>query len=128
MVMIFVGFSILFCLLPRYGWAGISIAILVGAMTFEWAIVCHGWIGKKAAHQGIGSIVVNIDSFAEGVFCAASVLIASAGLLGRTSLEQLIVMMFFMVPSYFLNHWIVTVLIGATDTCGTIFIHAFGAF
>lgn len=134
MVMIFVGFSILFCLLPRYGWAGISCAMLVGAMTFEWSIVCKGLITsaengwREEDDTSIGAIEVNIDLFAEAIFAAASVLIASAGVLGRTSLEQLIVMMFFMVPSYAFNHWVVIEKIGASDTGGTIFIHAFGAF
>ena len=144
MVMIFVGFSVLFCLLPRYGWAGISVAILVGAMTFEWSIVCNGlirsgwadfsWFPNDESNDDgsngvkLHSIVVNIDLFAEAVFCSTSVLIATAGVLGRTSLEQLIVMMFLMVPAYSFNNWLVLEKIGATDTGGTIFIHAFGAF
>lgn len=128
MVMIFVGFAILFTLLPKYGWAGVSIALLIGAMAFEWNIVCHGMIRNENWSGKVGSIIVGIDAFAEGVFCAASVLIASAGVLGRTSLEQLVLLMFCMVPCYCFNAWLVINKIGAADTGGTIFIHCFGAF
>ena len=134
-VLFFVGFSVLFCLLSRSGWAGITWAILVGAMTFEWSIVCNVfyWLIRIGWYDGINgiklhSIVVDNHFFVVAVYCSISVWIATAGVLGRTSLEQLIVMMFFMVPAYFLNYWLVAYKIGAIDTGGTIFIHAFGAF
>jgi len=127
MVMIFVGFAVLFCLLPKYGWTGISIALLIGSMTFEWNLLMGPLIahGVDAVKQGV---IINIDTLAESIFCAASVLIACAGLLGRASLEQFVILMFCMVPAYNFNMWIVISQIGATDTGGTIFIHAFGAF
>jgi len=125
-VMIFVGFSVLFCLLPRYGWSGISIGILIGALSYEWSFLTDGWIMKQVT--GFQAIEVSLTTAAGGLFAAAAVLIATAGVLGRTSLCQLTIMTFFMVPAYSFNHWIVSTKIGIVDTGGTIVIHMFGAF
>merc|ERR1712151_713889 len=73
---------------------------------------------------------VSLDSMTNGIFAAESVLIATSGVLGRTSMQQLVIMMFCMVPAYSFNQWLVidSERIGAKDTGGTIYIHAFGAF
>ena len=128
MVMIFVGFAVLFCLIPKYGWSGISIALLIGAMAFEWNMPMRGLIRDAGVPKAeVGAITVTIDYLAESVFASASILIACAGVLGRTSLEQLVILMFFGVPFYNFNGWVCDQ-IGFSDTGGTIIIHAFGAF
>lgn len=124
-VMIFVGFGFLFCLLPRYGWSAISIALCIGAMSIEWSILCWGWINGPHTN---GTVTVTADLVTGGIFAAAAVLIATAGILGRASMQQLAVMMFCMIPAYAFNHWVVLGKIGTRDTGGTVYIHCFGAF
>lgn len=131
MIMIFVGFSVLFCLLPKYGWSGISFGLVIGAFVYEWSILTNGWVNYRDVNTGSGklhSIVVDMNLIGDGIFSACSVLIAVAGVLGRTSLQQLIMLAFFMTPAYTLNNYILFQKIGATDTGGTIYIHCFGAF
>jgi len=125
-VMIFVGFGFLFNLLPRYGWAAISIVLAIGAMAIPWGIVCFGWIFNGDTE--VSSIGVGLDSIANGIFMACSCLIAVATVLGRSSIQQNVILMFCMMPCYAFNAWVVMEKIGAKDTGGTILIHAFGAF
>lgn len=125
-VMIFVGFGFLFNLLPKYGWSAISIVLAIGAMAIPWGIVCFGWIFN--GNTEVSSIEVGLDSIANGIFMACSCLIAVATVLGRTSLQQNVILMFCMMPCYAFNAWVVMEKIGAKDTGGTILIHAFGAF
>lgn len=128
-VMIFIGFGFLFCLLPRYGWSALSITICIGAMSIEWFILCDSWITSPEPWADRSRMaVVSINSVTGGVFCAAAVLIAVAGILGRTSMQQLVVMMFVMIPCYCFNMWAVLYKIGSRDTGGTQTIHCFGAF
>jgi len=123
-VMIFVGFGFLFNLLPKYGWAAVSIVLAIGAMAIPWGIVCFGWIME--GQTAVGSVTVSLGSIANGIFMACSCLIAVATVLGRTSLQQNVILMFCMMPAYAFNQWVVTE-IGAKDTGGTILIHCFGA-
>jgi len=150
-VMIMVGFGFLFCLLPRYGWSAVSIVMITAAMTVEWSTVCHGWIlnekntngngfgwwpskesatiaGTTNRQEGWWRINVTMDLIMNGVFAAASVLIALGCVLGRSSVQQTILMMFFFVPVYVGNQYILFNEIGARDTGGTMYIHCFGAF
>merc|ERR1719198_1724986 len=124
-VMIFVGFGFLFNLLPKYGWSAISIVLAIGAMAIPWGIVCAGWI--VAGQIGVGDVTVGLGQIANGIFMACSCLIAVATVLGRTSLQQNVILMFCMMPCYAFNQWVVGDKIGAKDTGGTILIHCFGA-
>lgn len=124
-VMIFVGFGFLFNLLPKYGWAAISIVLAIGAMAIPWGIVCNGWIID--GQNEVGSVTVSLATIANGIFMACSCLIAVATVLGRTSLQQNVILMFCMMPAYAFNQWVVMEKIGAKDTGGTILIHCFGA-
>merc|ERR1719198_1207568 len=124
-VMIFVGFGFLFNLLPKYGWSAISIVLAIGAMAIPWGIVCAGWI--NAGQTEISSVTVGLGQIANGIFMACSCLIAVATVLGRTSLQQNVILMFCMMPAYAFNQWVVGDKIGAKDTGGTILIHCFGA-
>lgn len=145
-VMIMVGFGFLFCLLPRYGWSAVSIVMITAAMTIEWNTLCHGWIRNQkndpdgafgwwpkksdapAGQAGWNRINVSMDLLMNGVFAAASVLIALGCVLGRSSVQQTILMMFFFVPLYVANQYVLFNKIGARDTGGTMYIHCFGAF
>lgn len=129
-VMIFIGFGFLFCLLPKYGWSAISIALCIGAMSIEWSILCWGWINGDGTGVPVvnGEVHLHHSLVTGGIFAAAAVLIATAGVLGRASMQQLVIMMFIMVPAYSFNHWLVLGKIGTRDTGGTVYIHCFGAF
>lgn len=122
-IMIFVGFGFLFNLLPRYGWSAVSITMLVGSMCFEWFLIVNNWIAV-----GADKTVIGLPDIAGGIFAACSILIAVAGVLGRVSLQQLVIMLLIGVPMYCTNMWLTYSKVGATDTGGTIVIHAFGAF
>merc|ERR1739848_33720 len=95
-------------------------------MAIPWGIVCWGWIME--GNTGLSSIPVSLSSIANGIFMACSCLIAVATVLGRTSLQQNVILMFCMMPCYAFNAWVVMEKIGAKDTGGTILIHCFSAF
>ena len=93
-VMIFVGFGFLFNLLPKYGWAAISIVLAIGAMAIPWGIVCNGWIIDGQTE--VGSVTVSLGTIANGIFMACSCLIAVATVLGRTSLQSALFIFIFL--------------------------------
>lgn len=128
MVMILMGWAFLFCLIPKYGWAGISVALLCFCVAFEWNIVIRGWIRDENFTGALSSIVINIDTLAHSIFCCAAVLIAVGSVLGRTSLEQMSILAFFGTPAYNFNAWLCADKIGATDPGGSFIVHCFGAF
>ena len=123
-VMIMVGFGFLFCLLPRYGWSAISIVMITAAMTILWNTLCTGWVlnmwntnnagfgwwptantvpsvaGTAAKTAGWWKINVTMGLLMNGVFAAAAMLIALGCILGRSSVQQVVLMMFFMIPVY----------------------------
>ena len=71
---------------------------------------------------------ISILSLIGGDFAAAAVLISFGAVLGKLSLEQLVLMLFCEVIFYGVNEAIGTEILKAVDMGGSIFIHAFGAY
>jgi len=133
-VMMFIGFGFLLTFLKRYGFNGVGLNFLIGALALQWGMfvlaffVAVGKEGDDTTVDGIRYLRLNIQSIISGDFCVGSVLIAYGATMGKTNTLQLFTMMIMMIPLYGLNEYIGIGLLGAVDMGGSIFVHIFGAY
>ncbi|XP_020385481.2 ammonium transporter Rh type C [Rhincodon typus] len=125
-VMVFVGFGFLMTFLKRYGFGSIGFNFLIASFSIQWALLMQGWFHSLDFSDG--KIKIGVESLINADFCAASVLIAFGGVLGKVSPVQLLIMSLFQVTLYAVNEFIILTVLGARDAGGSMVIHAFGAY
>eukprot|EP00061_Rhincodon_typus_P018187 g47254.t1 len=109
-VMVFVGFGFLMTFLKRYGFGSIGFNFLIASFSIQWALLMQGWFHSLDFSDG--KIKIGVESLINADFCAASVLIAFGGVLGKVSPVQLLIMSLFQVTLYAVNEFIILTVLG----------------
>lgn len=125
-VMIFIGFGFLMTFLKRYGYAAVSVNLLVASFALQWAYIVRGFIHHVA--HGHGKFPVHVGEMLSADFAAATVLISFGAVLGKTSPLQLLLMALIEVVLAQVNEWVGLDIFGAQDVGESMYIHAFGAY
>lgn len=125
-VMIFIGFGFLMTFLKRYGYAAVSINLLIASFVIQWAIIVRGLIHGHVTDGA--KFTVGVNEMLTGDFAAATVLISFGAVLGKTSPLQLLVMALIEVVLSQINEWIGLDKLKAEDVGESMYIHAFGAY
>lgn len=128
-VMIFIGFGFLMTFMKRYSFSSVGFNFILSAITIQYAILMGGCMARVFGHAEFSDLIeVNMESLIVGDFAAAAVLISFGALLGKASLEQLMLMVVFEIIFFALNENIGVGELGASDMGGSMFVHAFGAY
>ncbi|GCB76748.1 hypothetical protein scyTo_0016603 [Scyliorhinus torazame] len=125
-VMVFVGFGFLMTFLKRYGFGSVGFNFLIASFSIQWSLLMQGWFHSLDFSDG--KIKIGLESLINADFCAASVLIAFGGVLGKVSPVQLLIMSLFQVTLYAVNEFIILDVLGAKDAGGAMVIHVLGAY
>ncbi|XP_038670058.1 LOW QUALITY PROTEIN: ammonium transporter Rh type C-like 2 [Scyliorhinus canicula] len=125
-VMVFVGFGFLMTFLKRYGFGSVGFNFLIASFSIQWSLLMQGWFHSLDFSDG--KIKIGLESLINADFCAASVLIAFGGVLGKVSPVQLLIMSLFQVTLYAVNEYIILNILGAKDAGGSMVIHVLGAY
>ena len=128
-----VGFGMLYTLLRRYSWTGVSLNLLLCACVLQWSLLCLGfWEIVRERTEGIipsssfPSISLSLESLIDGDYVVATILISLGALLGRLSFSQAIWMAFFETIIATGNVSLCRYL-GVADAGGSMLIHSLGA-
>ncbi len=128
-VMVLIGFGLLYTLLRRYAWSGVSLNFLITVVSIQVAILSNGYFSlifhgpKPGAVRAF--VPLSIRSLIDADFSAATVLISFGALIGRVSPTQMLLMAVAETIFASANYAIGTAL-GVADAGGSIYIHVFG--
>lgn len=126
-IMIVVGFGFLMTFEMRYNYSAVSFNFLLAAFVFVWnQFAAAFWHGAQAGD--IQRTSIGMPSMIEGMFGTGAILISFGAVLGKTTPSQLVIIAFWEVIFYSLNFMIGALVLHATDSGGTMFIHTFGAY
>jgi hypothetical protein len=131
--MMVVGFGLLYTLLRRYAWTGVSLNYLLVACVLQWAVLCAGFwenvrgrINGSLAADAFPSIHLSLDALIGADYTVAAVLISLGAVLGRLSPTQALWMAFFETIVVTGNNTLALHL-GVSDAGGSMVIHCVGA-
>ena len=88
-VMIFIGFGYLMTFLKKYGFTSVGYTFLIGAFIIQYSILMNGLI-HNIVNNHYEKIYLSIKSLITGDFAAGAVLISFGALLGKVSLNKLL--------------------------------------
>lgn len=125
-VMIFIGFGFLMTFLKRYGFAAVSVNMLIAAFVLQWAFIVRGVIHHIL--HGEAKFPIHLGEMLSADFASATVLISFGAVLGKASPIQLLVMALIEVVFAQINEYIGLDKFGAVDIGESMYIHAFGAY
>ena len=126
-VMIFVGFGFLMTFTKNYAYSSVGFNFLLAAISLQYAILINGFF-HNLFNNNWHKIDLNIESLITGDFAAGAILITYGALLGKTSLEQLLVMVPLQLIFYAVNESIGVIIYKAVDMGGSMYVHTFGAY
>lgn len=123
-VIVILGFGFL-CTFPvRYGFSGAGFNLLVAVVATQWAIILNGiesWYYRGKIRMDLRSLVV-------AEMCAASALISTGAVLGKTNPVHLILIALLEVSGFVLNEWLLQTLLKVQPMNSIMLLHIFGAF
>ena len=126
-VMIFIGFGYLMTFLKKYSFTSLGYTFLIGAFIIQYSILMNGLIHNLISNH-FDKIYLSIKSLITGDFAAGAVLISFGALLGKVSLNQLLMMSILEIIFYSLNESIGVIHYRAVDMGGSMYVHTFGAY
>jgi ammonium transporter Rh len=126
-VMIFIGFGFLMTFLRKYGLSAVSLNMLVSVFAIQWHILAGSFIHMLFAGD-VHTIMIDLNKFITGDFCAAVILITFGALIGKVNFQQLLVICFFEVLFFSCNESINTQYFKTSDMGGSVVVHTFGAY
>ena len=126
-VMIFIGFGYLMTFLKDYSFTSVGYTFLIGAFIIQYSILTNGLI-HNIVNNHHEKILLNIKSLITGDFAAGTVLISFGALLGKVSLNQLLMISILEIIFYSLNESIGVIHYQAVDMGGSMYVHTFGAY
>eukprot|EP00331_Platyophrya_macrostoma_P002553 CAMPEP_0176420410 /NCGR_PEP_ID=MMETSP0127-20121128/8591_1 /TAXON_ID=938130 /ORGANISM="Platyophrya macrostoma, Strain WH" /LENGTH=301 /DNA_ID=CAMNT_0017801003 /DNA_START=50 /DNA_END=952 /DNA_ORIENTATION=+ len=126
-VMIFIGFGFLMAFMAKNSFTAVGHAMM--AATFAVVVSFFNyWFWHSFVSNSWTRFKIGVDQLVNADFCAASILISFGAVIGRVSLKQLLVMVYFEVVFYSINEAIGYGGIGVADVGGSMIIHTFGAY
>ena len=126
-VMIFIGFGYLMTFLKDYSFTSVGYTFLIGAFIIQYSILTNGLI-HNIVNNHHEKILLSIKSLITGDFAAGAVLISFGALLGKVSLNQLLMISILEIIFYSLNESIGVIHYQAVDMGGSMYVHTFGAY
>jgi len=126
-VMIFIGFGFLMTFLRKYGLSAVSLNMLVSVFAIQWHILAGSFIHMLFAGD-VHTIMIDLNKFISGDFCAAVILITFGALIGKVNFQQLLVICFFEVLFFSCNESINIQYFKTSDMGGSVVVHTFGAY
>lgn len=126
-VMIFVGFGFLMTFMQRYSFSAVGFNFFIAALTIQYAILINGFFRCFFAGTW-DTITVSLTTLIEADFACGAILISFGALIGKASMEQLVVMVLFELVFYAINERVGADYYLASDMGGSIFVHIFGAY
>jgi len=127
-VMMFIGFGFLMTFLKKYWFSALGMNFWLAALTLQWYILVSGFWHCVLDNDWSQKIQVHIDSFINGDFGAASILICFGALLGKVSFNQMTLIALVQLVFYALNEALAFLWFKITDIGGSMIIHTFGAY
>lgn len=127
-VMMFIGFGFLMTFLKKYWFSALGMNFWLAALTLQWYILVSGFWHAVLDDRWDKKIQVNIESFVNGDFAAASILICFGALLGKVSFNQMTLIAILQLIFYTLNETLALVWFKISDIGGSMLIHTFGAY
>ena len=126
-VMIFIGFGYLMTFLKKYSFTSLGYTFFIGAFIIQYSILMNGLI-HNIMNNHYEKIYLNIESLITGDFAAGAALISFGALLGKVSLNQLLVLSILEIIFYSINESIGVIHYQAVDMGGSMYVHTFGAY
>ena len=126
-VMIFIGFGYLMTFLKKYSFTSVGYTFLIGAFIIQYSILMNGLI-HNIVNNHYEKIYLSIKSLITGDFAAGAVLISFGALLGKVSLNQLLMISILEIIFYSINESIGVTHYQAVDMGGSMYVHTFGAY
>ncbi|KXJ18333.1 ammonium transporter Rh type A [Exaiptasia diaphana] len=125
-VLVFMAFGFLLSFLKRFSYGGVAFTFFGGALAAQWGILMTGIFNELI--WGHPHIELSIKSLTSADVSAVVMLIAYCGSIGYCSHVQLIVISFFAPIFFAVNEMVVFKLLQASDSGGSMFVHAFGCY
>ena len=126
-VMIFIGFGYLMTFLKEYSFTSVGYTYFIGAFIIQYSILMNGLI-HNIMNNHHEKIYLSIESLITGDFAAGAVLISFGALLGKVSLNQLLIISILEIIFYSINESIGVIHYQAVDMGGSMYVHTFGAY
>jgi len=126
-VMIFIGFGYLMTFLKKYSFTSVGYTFFIGAFIIQYSILMNGLVHNIMSNHH-EKIYLSIESLITGDFAAGAVLISFGALLGKVSLNQLLIVSILEIIFYSINESIGVIHYQAVDMGGSMYVHTFGAF
>ena len=126
-VMIFIGFGYLMTFLKEYSFTSVGYTYFIGAFIIQYSILMNGLI-HNIMNNHHDKIYLSIESLITGDFAAGAVLISFGALLGKVSLNQLLIISILEIIFYSINESIGVIHYQAVDMGGSMYVHTFGAY
>ena len=126
-VMIFIGFGYLMTFLKKYSFTSVGYTFFIGAFIIQYSILMNGLI-HNIMNNHHDKIYLSIESLITGDFAAGAVLISFGALLGKVSLNQLLIISILEIIFYSINESIGVIHYQAVDMGGSMYVHTFGAY
>jgi len=126
-IMMLVGFGYLMTFLKNSGLAAVGFTFIITMMAVQADILFEGLF--KCAYSNEWKVIeIDLSSFINGNFAAATCLISFGALIGKVGMNVLCPLMLFEVGFYALNKQVVAAHFNMADIGGTVEIHMFGAY
>uniref|UniRef100_A0A7S1M0R2 Ammonium transporter AmtB-like domain-containing protein n=1 Tax=Alexandrium catenella TaxID=2925 RepID=A0A7S1M0R2_ALECA len=127
-VMIFIGFGFLMTFMRRYGYSSVGFNFLLAVVTIQYSILVSGFFHCIFKGDFSHKIGLDVTALIMADFAAGAVLISFGAVLGKATVEQLVVMIAAEIVFYSLNESIGVEKYRAVDMGGSMYVHTFGAY
>ncbi|CAI4222959.1 unnamed protein product [Auanema sp. JU1783] len=125
-LMIFVGFGFLMAFLKRYGFAAVSVNLLLSAFVIQWALIMRGFLTKQFQETGI--FTVGVPEMMSADASCAVVLITMGVLLGKMTPSQFLLMAFIETTLNVIVEYVLFNYFHINDGGRSLVGHMFGAY
>lgn len=128
-LMIFVGFGLLYSSLKAHQWSSIVIVLFSGIFSFEISFFWNylWWNSFYNYSKGWERINLGFEELIQIDYFSASVLISLGVLIGKVSLNQILIIIISETFFASLNYYFCYKTIGAIDNGGSLYIYTFGS-
>jgi len=124
---IFVGFGFLYAYLRDHQWTSLLLVLILGTLAIEYSFFDYYFWANTFGTEDWQKININFSILSGIEYNAASALITLGALLGKLSLIQYVIIIFFETFFGSLNFFLCYEKLKAIDNGGSLFIYTFGA-
>ena len=130
-LMIFIGFGLLYTSLKDHQWSSIVIVLFTGIFSFEisffWNYLWKNCFDSDNKDHDWEKVKIKFEQLIRIDYFTATVLISMGALIGKISVNQILIITIFETFFSSLNYYFCYRTIKAIDNGGSLYIHTFGA-